>query len=233
MKNRPFGRLPLIALLALIAFNGALAQEGLNENERSLLAVIEPLQRSVQHDDRAAVAKLLVYPLDVWNGRKRVTLHTPSEFLAMYDQVVDFRLKRTIAHADVRKAFTNSQGFMFDLGRIWIAMRGETFGVITINEPTIHRYGETILFDGESTMSFPDVIGEYLGRGDDGAERFLFTARHGDAHVSISEGKKEATFTIDGRRYRVQLVAPATDAASGHLILWSTLGHAASRKDSR
>jgi hypothetical protein len=204
----------LIALLALVTFNSVLAQEALNENERTLLTVVEPLQRSVQRDDRAAVAKLLVYPLDVWNGRKRVTVSTPSEFLAIYDRVVDFRLKRTIAHADVRKAFSNSQGFMFDDGRIWIGTRGERFGVITINEPTIHRYGESILFDEDSTMSFPDVIGESLGR-----DVFLFTAPAAEARISIPQGQKEATFAIGGKSYKAQVVAPPADGRSGHFIL--------------
>jgi hypothetical protein len=217
--------LPLIALLAFVPFTVARAQEELNENERTLLTVIEPLQRAVERDDRAAVAQLLVYPLDVWNGRRRVTVNSPSEFLAIYDQVVDFRLKRTIARADVRKAFSNSQGFMFDSGRIWIGMRGDAFGVVTINDPTIHRFGESILFDDESTMSFAGVIGEYAGRGDDGAERFLFTAPGGDAHVSIAPDQKEATFTIDRRRYTAELVAPATEGRSGRLILWTTQAH--------
>ena len=191
--------------------------EELTENEKTLLTVVEPLQRAVQQDDRAAVAKLLIYPLDVWNGRRRVTVGNASEFLNIYDKVVDFRLKRTIARADVRKAFSNYQGFMFDRGRIWIGSRGDEFGIVTINRPSIFDYGDDIPFDTDDTLNFRDLIGEYLGV-ENGAQRFLFTAAGGNASVSVAP-EKDATFIVGARRYNLELVAPDASGVPQRLIL--------------
>ena len=215
----------LIFILILLAQAAPLrAQEELSENEKTLLTVVQPLQQAVQEDDRAAVAKLLVYPLDVWNGRRRVTVGNASQFLAIYDKVVDFRLKRTIARADVRKAFSNYQGFMFDRGRIWIGMRGDAFGIITINPPSMFEYGESIPFDTEDTLNFPAVIGEYLGE-NDGAQQFLFTGADGNATVSVATPQRDATFTVGASRYTLELVAPGEGGVPQRLILTPLIRH--------
>jgi hypothetical protein len=213
-----------VAVVALLSLSSALrAQEDLNENEKELLSVVEPLQQGVQRDDRAAVAKLLVYPLEVWNGNARVTIKTPAAFLGQYEKIVDFRLKRTIVRADVRKAFSNYQGSMFDRGRIWIGMRGESFGVVTINQPAMHDYNDSIPFDTDDTLNFRDLIAEYLGQSDNHEQLFLFTAADGNARVAIPEGEKETIFTVGATRYRLSLVASSGGAIADHLIL-SPLG---------
>jgi hypothetical protein len=195
-------KLPTVAMIACLSLSSALrAQEDLNENEKELLSVVEPLQQGVQRDDRAAVAKLLVYPLEAWNGRTRVTIKTAAAFLAQYEKIVDFRLKRTIARADVRKVFSNYQGSMFDRGRIWIDRRGESFGVVTINQPAMQDYNESIPFDTDDTLNFREVICEYLGQSDKHEQLFLFTAAGGNARVAIPAGEKETIFNVGATRY--------------------------------
>lgn len=204
-------RIAVATCLAILAAGALSAQEELNENERTLLTVVEPLQRAVASGDRAAVAELLIYPIDVWNGRARVTMRDEAEFMKIYDRVVDFRLKRTIARADVRKAFSNYQGWMFDRGRIWIGMRGEDLGVITINAPTMFEYGESVPYDAEDTLQFPDLVGEYVGESGDGTREFLFTGKSGNARVSLPAAVNEAKFSIGTKTFVLRLARGGGD----------------------
>jgi hypothetical protein len=108
---------------------------------------------------------------------------------------------------------------MFDRGRIWIGMRGESFGVVTINQPAMQDYNDSVPFDADDTLNFREVIAEYLGQSDNREQLFLFTAADGNARLAIPEGQKETTFTVGATRYRLELVASSDGTIADHLIL--------------
>jgi hypothetical protein len=97
-------------------------------------AFLTRLQKAVANDDRAAVAKLVAYPLRAWHGQATVSVRNRQEFLAQYPKIFTASLKQTIAAAKVEQAFANWQGVMFDSGRFWIRPDDAgTLEIVTIN----------------------------------------------------------------------------------------------------
>lgn len=97
-------------------------------------AFLARLQKAVATDDRAAVAKLVAFPLRAWNGKATVSIRNRQEFLAQYPKIFTASLQQTIAAAKVEQAFANWQGVMFDSGRFWIRPDGAgTLQIVTIN----------------------------------------------------------------------------------------------------
>ena len=92
------------------------------------------LQKAVASDERAAVAKLVAFPLRAWNGQATVSVRNRQEFLAQYPKIFTANVKQAIAAARVEQAFANWQGVMFDNGSFWIRPDDAgTLEIVTIN----------------------------------------------------------------------------------------------------
>lgn len=168
--------------------------------DETLTEFLAALKQAVRAGDRAAVARMVEYPARrIWNGRKHVRIETPEEFVAAYDRIVDFRLKRTIERADADHAFRNDQGIMFDRGRLWLRYDDEP-RIITINSPTMWTFGESHPLDADEIQHFPGLTLELLGD-----RQFRFTSAH-DAKVLTAPsrftlGRKRYSITVSGPRY--------------------------------
>jgi len=68
---------------------------------RSLAAVVRELQRDVARDDRAAVSRLIRYPLLVFAGGVRIPIDDAESLLARYDAVFSPAVKAVIARPTI------------------------------------------------------------------------------------------------------------------------------------
>lgn len=79
------------------------------------------LQAAVAAHDRAAVAALVRYPIEVGRGRTRATVAAPAEFVARYDRIITPAIAAVIAQQQWDTLFVNAQGVMLGDGQVWLA----------------------------------------------------------------------------------------------------------------
>lgn len=119
---------------ATAQIEGSASFSSAGTTSESVSSFLARLQKAVASDDRAAVAKLVAYPLRAWNGKATVSIRNRQEFLAQYPKIFTASLKQTVAVAKVEQAFANWQGVMFDSGRFWIRPDDAgTLEIVTIN----------------------------------------------------------------------------------------------------
>jgi hypothetical protein len=100
-------------------------------DKAGLVNLIYKLKRALRSDDRAAVAKLLAYPLTVRAAKTAFVLRRPADLVAHYDQVFDSCVKTTVAIQRIGRLFCRDQGAMLGNGAIWID--GEPPKIASIN----------------------------------------------------------------------------------------------------
>jgi len=77
------------------------------------------LQGDVRSDDRAAVAQLVSYPIDVHIDGEALTLHDPGEFVGSYPRFMNERVRKALDKATPQGLFANYQGIRVGDGEIW------------------------------------------------------------------------------------------------------------------
>lgn len=82
--------------------------------------VFDRLQQAVASDDRAGVASLVVYPLEVHLGGKSRKIRNAKEFMDAWDGIMVPEVKDVITKQRYRDVFVNWQGMMFGDGQVWI-----------------------------------------------------------------------------------------------------------------
>ena len=90
------------------------------EHER-YLAFFQTLKDSVVRDDKKAVARLLHYPLDVFDERGRHVVRTPAEFLKHYHEVFNENVIRAVKAQEPATLFANWRGVMLGNGQVWFS----------------------------------------------------------------------------------------------------------------
>ena len=83
-------------------------------------AVIEAYQQAVTRGDKAAVAALVDYPLQVDIDGSRTAIRDASAFVQDYDRIITPAIARTIEAQKYSELMVNSQGVMFGNGETWI-----------------------------------------------------------------------------------------------------------------
>ncbi len=123
-----------VAPPAAAQIEGSASFSSAGTTREDVSAFLARLQKTVASDDRAAVAKLVEFPLRAWNGKATGAVRNRQEFLAQYPRIFTASLKQTIAAAKVEQAFANWQGVMFDRGRFWIRPDDAgTLEIVSIN----------------------------------------------------------------------------------------------------
>lgn len=138
----------LAVLLGLALFSGAAAlaaplpqEEGSTTFEMAgttkaaVEKFLERLKAAVADDDTKTASVLVNYPLRAWTGKKTVQVKDPKTFIRLYPDIFTADVKKSVAKASIDKVFVNSQGVMFDNGRVWIAVVEGKLGIITVNPP--------------------------------------------------------------------------------------------------
>ena len=104
--------------------------------EQGLTSYLEKLQKAVQADDRASVAKLVSFPLRAWNGKTDAIIKDKKQFLAQYTAIFSTSLKKTIGAARLENSWANYQGVMFESGRFWLRPDADgALRMVTTNAP--------------------------------------------------------------------------------------------------
>ena len=83
--------------------------------------VFDRLQRGVASGDKAGVAALVAYPLNVAIGGKRRRIANAAEFVASWDGIITPEVARVIASQRYQDLFVNAQGAMLGNGQVWLS----------------------------------------------------------------------------------------------------------------
>ncbi|NDK38503.1 hypothetical protein DT603_06560 [Pseudoxanthomonas gei] len=83
-------------------------------------AVIEAYQKAVASGDKAAVAALVRYPLEVTIEGSRTTVRDASTFVQQYDRIITPAIARAVTTQKYAELLVNQKGVMFGNGETWI-----------------------------------------------------------------------------------------------------------------
>ena len=93
------------------------------------------LQQAVAKDQRARVAAMVQYPVNVVIAGKKIRLRNKPDFLKRYDLVMNRKVRDAIAGQKPEDLFANYQGVMIGGGEIWFNQlyRSKLIKIIAIN----------------------------------------------------------------------------------------------------
>ncbi|MET0893669.1 MAG: hypothetical protein ABWY01_08895 [Pseudoxanthomonas sp.] len=83
-------------------------------------AVIEAYQKAVASGDKAGVAALVRYPLEVTIEGSRTTIRDASAFAQQYDRIITPAIARAVTTQKYAELLVNQKGVMFGNGETWI-----------------------------------------------------------------------------------------------------------------
>jgi hypothetical protein len=93
------------------------------------------LRMAVQANDRAKVASMILYPLEVNMGKKKLHVGDRKTFLRQYRLIIDAQVRaKVLDEKSSRCLFANWQGFMVGDGEVWFReLAPGVFKIVTIN----------------------------------------------------------------------------------------------------
>ncbi len=83
--------------------------------------VFDALQQAVAHDDAAAVADLVSFPITVSVDGKLIIVKNAARFGALYEKIMTPAVARAITGTAYDEVMVNSQGVMLGDGQAWIS----------------------------------------------------------------------------------------------------------------
>ncbi len=113
-------------------------------DERLVMKVVGELRGAISRDDRAAVAALIEYPINVIAGGMRIPMPNAAELIRNYDVVFQPSLKAVIAQAAVPVAGRPSPAYRINISDtvasvagdvIWLQPSGGSLKITRITEP--------------------------------------------------------------------------------------------------
>ena len=90
------------------------------EHER-YLAFFQELKGSVVRGDKRAIAGLLHYPLDVFDGRRRTVVRSPAQFRKRYHEIFNENVIQAVKSQEPDALFANWQGVKVGSGQVWFS----------------------------------------------------------------------------------------------------------------
>ncbi|MFT3669651.1 MAG: hypothetical protein QM795_13985 [Pseudoxanthomonas sp.] len=82
--------------------------------------LLEDLQVAVKNNDKAGVAALVDFPLEVTVAGKKTRVRNASEFAANYDGIMADEIKKAITEQRYEELTVNWQGVMIGNGQVWL-----------------------------------------------------------------------------------------------------------------
>lgn len=147
MVLRPFVRLAAAALagVVLLAPAGGAVAQTVSETNATLDQLfgahapyqrfLAALQKAAAAGDKAAVAALVSYPLEVHAGGKTLHIRDARHFVADWDKAMTPKVLAAIRKQTYPTLFANSNGLMIGDGEVWFSGVGasETVLITAIN----------------------------------------------------------------------------------------------------
>lgn len=95
---------------------------------------LEEMRKGAIAQDESAIASLIHYPFTTYDsGNPIKTYASPTELLPDFTQVVTPTVLKTMAEAQYKDIFVNSQGAMIGDGEVWFLDYGEGIKIKSIN----------------------------------------------------------------------------------------------------
>ncbi|MCL9662712.1 hypothetical protein L2089_18645 [Paenibacillus hunanensis] len=90
-------------------------------------------QQAVIKDNKAKVASMVHYPLNVNTNGKTHKIKNAKIFIAKYDSIMTPEIKRILAYAIEEDLFVNWQGVMVGSGELWFSQSNGKIGLDAVN----------------------------------------------------------------------------------------------------
>jgi hypothetical protein len=114
-------------LAASLTTASAQSVEDVNARIESLLGgsdsfsvAFEVLQEAVEAEDRATVASLVRYPLNVTLDGRRIAITDEETFVSRYDEIVTPAVAEVVISQEYADLFVNADGVMLGDGEVWL-----------------------------------------------------------------------------------------------------------------
>lgn len=99
------------------------------------LKYLTTLQKAAKSHDCAALSKLVIYPLNVYQAQKskKLVIHNSTQFKKNCSVIITPAITQTIVDQPVDDIFCRDQGAMLDVnGYVWISKPHGKIGIISI-----------------------------------------------------------------------------------------------------
>jgi hypothetical protein len=112
--------------------NSTVDLQGADFAQKSRTFLVQ-LQNAVKAGDKADVAAMISYPLQV-NGSRKTRIKTQAQFLSQYETIIDAHVRQALAKQSAKCLFGNYQGAMIGDGEVWFSeQENGVMKVITVN----------------------------------------------------------------------------------------------------
>jgi len=92
------------------------------------------LQKAVESNDAAKVARLVQYPVSVYGTGRQSKISRESDFIQKYSSIITPKVRKAILSQSAEYLFGNYQGMMIGRGYIWFQPEANgRMRIITIN----------------------------------------------------------------------------------------------------
>ncbi|WNC16963.1 hypothetical protein [Brevibacillus brevis] len=91
------------------------------------------LQKWVNRENKAAVARNVQYPLRVNKDGQSRFVTDEKQFIAEYEEIMTERVRLALEHQPASETFVNYQGVMVGSGEIWLRQSQGKFYIVAIN----------------------------------------------------------------------------------------------------
>lgn len=106
------------------------------KNPAQLTSFIANLQKAVKSGDKAAVANMVDYPIEVKLGGAERSIENQADFINNYDAIMIKAVREAVLNQKMTDIFINRKGVMLTdgtgEGRIWLAVASGSLRIITI-----------------------------------------------------------------------------------------------------
>lgn len=125
----------IVTLFAILQpaslFSSGLSDAGVSKKQ--LASFLQTLQAAVAADDRAAVAKLVRFPLVASDEKHSIYMEGPSQFVKVYPQVFGPTLKRVIADASADNIAADFHGVMISADKVWLRIVDDELKIVAVS----------------------------------------------------------------------------------------------------
>lgn len=102
------------------------------ENPKQLTSFVKKLQDAIKDKNKAAVAGMVNYPMDVVLDGALISIEEESAFIQNYDSILTKEVQASVLSADVNDIFVNRRGAYLNF--VEMTVEGNELGLKSINE---------------------------------------------------------------------------------------------------
>lgn len=102
------------------------------ENPKQLTSFVKKLQEAIKSKNKAAVAAMVNYPIEVELDGALIGIEEETAFIQNYDSILTKEVQASVLGADLNDIFVNRRGAYLNF--VEMTVEGDKLGIKSINE---------------------------------------------------------------------------------------------------